>query len=162
RSVLAELNVPLSSQTLVFSRTSLQRNRISPESPRALYFSDDVYVGFCQDGEVMELAAVDPRLGTVFYTVDQVKQEKPILRRQGDNCLLCHGGSQTQGVPGLLVRSTYCDPKGYPILSAGSYRIDHTSPLAHRWGGWYVTGTSGEQAHLGNLIVRTRTVTEPV
>src|SRR5688572_5827860 len=34
-SVLAELKAPVSSQTLVFSRTSLQRNRISPKKPRA-------------------------------------------------------------------------------------------------------------------------------
>src|SRR5438477_7425875 len=49
RSVLAELKVPESSQVLVFSKTSLQRQRISPQRPRALYFNDDVYVGFCQN-----------------------------------------------------------------------------------------------------------------
>src|SRR5262249_28908577 len=41
RSLLAQLDVPQSSQTLVFSKTSLQRQRISPAAPRALYFSDD-------------------------------------------------------------------------------------------------------------------------
>jgi hypothetical protein len=45
---------------------------------------------------------------------------------------------------------------GLPVLSAGTYRIDHTSPLEKRWGGWYVTGTHGNQKHLGNLIVRGR------
>jgi hypothetical protein len=49
-----------------------------------------------------------------------------------------------------------------PILSAGTHRIDHTSPLDRRWGGWYVTGTSGKQSHRGNLIIRTRTVSQPV
>jgi len=29
-----------------------------------------------------------------------------------------------------------------------------TTPLADRWGGWYVTGTHGSLKHLGNLIVR--------
>src|SRR5262249_23135922 len=38
----------------------------------------------------------------------------------------------------------------------GSYRIDHTSPLEQRWGGWYVTGTHGRQIHLGNQIVKDR------
>src|SRR5262245_46747772 len=48
RSLLRELAVPESSQTLVYSRTSLQRQRIGPRTPRAIYFSDEAYVGFCQ------------------------------------------------------------------------------------------------------------------
>src|SRR5690242_13995756 len=43
KSVLAALDVPESSQVLVFSKTSLQRERISPKTPRAIYFNDDVY-----------------------------------------------------------------------------------------------------------------------
>src|SRR4051812_11508807 len=43
RSLLTELRVPASSQSLVFSKTSLQQHRISPQTPRAIYFSDDVY-----------------------------------------------------------------------------------------------------------------------
>jgi hypothetical protein len=39
-------------------------------------------------------------------------------------------------------------------LSSGSFRIDHTSPLEKRWGGWYVSGEHGPQKHLGNLIVK--------
>src|SRR5262249_52374466 len=94
RPVLKELNVPESSQVLVFSKTSLQRHRIRPETPRAIYFNDDVYVGFCRQGDVMELSAVDPNLGTVFYTVDQKAADAARLTRQGDSCLLCHGSSQ--------------------------------------------------------------------
>src|SRR5262245_3957937 len=162
RSLLGELTVPVSSQMLVFSKTSLQRNRISPQTPRAIYFNDDVYVGFCQSGDVIEVAAVDPQLGNVFYSLDQNAPDRPRFTRQGDNCLICHGSSQNQGIPGLLVRSVFSDPTGLPLLSAGSYRIDHTSPLEKRWGGWYVTGTHGKQTHLGNLIIRTRTVHEPL
>ena len=66
-----ELNVPQSSQVLVFSKTSFQRERITPKTPRALYFNDDVYVGFCLRGDVLEVSAVDPKLGTAFYTLDQ-------------------------------------------------------------------------------------------
>lgn len=160
--LLRELAVSPKSQTLVYSKTSLQRDRISPRTPRALYFNDDVYVGYCQAGDVLEISAVDPRLGTVFYTVDQHDKAKALVRRQNDACLLCHGGSQTRNVPGHLVRSLFVDPQGQPIFSAGSHRIDHTSPLAKRWGGWYVTGTHGDQGHLGNLLVRTRRVEEPV
>src|SRR5438445_3544171 len=43
KSLLRELGVPASSQMLVFSKTSLQRHRISPRTPRAVYFGDDAY-----------------------------------------------------------------------------------------------------------------------
>jgi hypothetical protein len=147
---------------LVFSKTSLQRHRIAPHTPRAVYFNDDVYVGFCQNGDVLEVSAADPQLGAVFYTLDQRRTDRPHLTRHGDTCLICHGSSQTHGVPGHLVRSVYADAQGLPILASGTYRTDHTSPLRQRWGGWYVTGTHGGQAHLGNLVVRQRRVVEPV
>jgi hypothetical protein len=153
-ALLRELNVPHSSQMLVFSKTSMQRHRISPRTPRALYFNDDTYVGYCQRGAVLEITAVDPHLGAVFYTLEQKPVAKPRVVRQDYSCLVCHGSSQNQGFPGQLVRSVYADDQGLPILSAGTYRIDQTSPLKERWGGWYVTGTHGNQAHLGNLIVR--------
>ena len=153
RALLEELEVPQSSQMLVYSKTSLQRHRIAPETPRSLYFNDDVYVGFCQQGDVLELSAVDPQLGAVFYTLDHSQSDPPRFTRQADNCLICHSSSHTKDVPGHLVRSVFSDRAGFPILSAGTYRIDHTSPLEKRWGGWYVTGTHGPQKHLGNLII---------
>jgi hypothetical protein len=162
RSLLREVRAPVSSQMLVFSKTSLQRQRISPHTPRAIYFSDDVYVGYCKNGDVLEVSAVDPRLGAVFYTLEQKVSKKPRFARRDDTCLLCHGSSQTQGVPGHTVRSLFVEPSGLPLLSEGSYRIDQTSPLERRWGGWYVTGTTGKQQHLGNLIIRTRRVDRPV
>jgi hypothetical protein len=152
-AVLRELKVPLSSQVLVFSKTSFQRERIGPKTPRAIYFNDEVYVGFCWRGDVLELAAVDSSLGTVFYTLDQEPDPKPRFRRQHDNCLACHASSATGGVPGHLVRSVFPDRAGHPILSAGTFRIDQSSPFSQRWGGWYVTGTHGKQTHLGNWIV---------
>ncbi len=162
RSLLSALDVPISSQVFVYSKTSLQRHKISPETPRAVYFNDESYVGFCQDGDVLELSVADPQLGTVFYSVDQHNHATPTFLRQTDNCLLCHGSSSTEGVPGHLVRSVFPDRGGQPILSSGSYRIDHTSPLKNRWGGWYVTGTHGEQTHMGNLIFRQPEVREPI
>jgi hypothetical protein len=161
RSLLRELNVPLSSQMLVFSKTSLQRQRINPRTPRGIYFSDDVYVGFCQKGDLLEVTAIDPQLGAVFYSLSQKRspterghEKPPRFQRQTDNCLICHASSFNQGYPGLLARSVFADGMGLPILASGTYRIDHTSPLRQRWGGWYVSGTSGKQTHLGNLIVR--------
>ncbi len=161
-ALLAALDVPVESQMLVFSKTSLQRHRISPRTPRAIYFNDDVYVGYCKSGDVLEISAVDPQLGAVFYTLDQKDEKHVRLSRQTDNCLLCHSSSRTEGVPGHLVRSMFVDSSGQPIFSAGSYSVDHTTPLERRWGGWYVTGTHGQQRHLGNLIVRGRDVAEDV
>jgi hypothetical protein len=162
KSVLAALEVPESSQMLVFSKTSLQARRIWPQKPRAIYFSDEIYVGFCQAGDVIEVSVADPQLGAVFYTLDQEPVEKPVFRRQTDNCLMCHASSATQSIPGHVVRSVFPDPQGQPILSSGSYRIDHTSPLEKRWGGWYVTGQHGAMKHLGNLIIRGRNVPETI
>jgi hypothetical protein len=154
RSLLRELNVPVSSQMLVFSKTSLQRHRINPRTPRAVYFGEDAYIGYCQKGDLLELTAVDPQLGAVFYSLNQNEDEKPRFKRQTDNCLICHASSFNQGYPGHLVRSVFADGLGLPILASGTYRIDHSSPIRQRWGGWYVTGTSGKQTHLGNMIVR--------
>lgn len=152
RSVLAGLNVPESSQVLVFSKTSLQRDRISPKTPRAIYFNDEVYLGFCFRGEVVEVSAVDPALGTVFYTLDQEPVERPRFTRQTENCLTCHASSLTRNTPGHLVRSVTVDSGGLPYLSAGTHRTDHTSPFHERWGGWYVTGTHGKMTHRGNCV----------
>jgi len=158
KPLLKELGIKPSTQTLVFSKTSLQRQKICPQTPRSLFFGDDIYVGFCQQGDVLEISAVDPQLGAVFYTIDQEKSNPPKIVRQTDNCLICHGSSQTKGIPGHLIRSVFADALGLPILSGGTYRIDHTSPIEQRWGGWYVTGKHGGQKHLGNLVIQGREV----
>lgn len=150
-ALLRELEIPASSQTLVFSKTSLQLQRISPRTPRAIYFSDDMYIGFCQRGDVLEISAVDPMLGTVFYTLPQQKGDQPPrFQRQVENCLVCHSSSRTENVPGHLVRSLLVASSGHPILSAGSRIVNHTTPIADRWGGWYVTGKPNGWKHQGN------------
>jgi hypothetical protein len=153
-AVLDALAVPVASQTLVFSKTSLQQAKISPRNPRAIYFNDDLYVGYVRGGDVLEFAVADPALGTVFYTLDQSPSERPRFVRQTDDCLICHSGGQTRGVPGHVLRSVYPDNAGRPIYSAGSHRVDHATPLEHRWGGWYVTGTAADLVHLGNTTYR--------
>ena len=150
-AMLDALAVPRSSQVLVFSKTSLQQRVISPRTPRAIYFNDDVYVGYCQNGEVLEVSAADLKLGTAFYTLYQ-EAERPKLARQTDNCLQCHGGAATRGYPGHIVRSLHVDSGGNPFYAAGSFRTDTSSPFDQRWGGWYVTGTHGDARHLGNTV----------
>lgn len=153
RSLLAALDAPVSSQVLVFSKTSLQRSRIGPKTPRAVYFNDEVSVGFCRHGDVLEIVAADPNLGTVFYTLDQNPQSRVAFTRQTESCLICHGSSGNQGFPGHLFRSVSADRTGEMVLSMGTKRVNHSTPFEDRWGGWYVTGTSGKQAHMGNQIV---------
>lgn len=155
-AVLKALDIPVESQTLVFSKTSLQLRHITPKTPRAIYFNDDIYVGYCHSGDMLEFSAVDPQLGAVFYIMDQQQKSKPQFVRQVDRCLICHASSRTYGVPGHLVRSLFVDPSGQPMLSGGSHSVDHTTPIEQRWGGWYVTGRHGSQSHMGNLVIRTR------
>jgi hypothetical protein len=150
-SLLKALNIPVSSQGLVFSRTSLQVDRIAPWTPRAIYFSDDVYVGWVQGGPIMEIASVDPKLGAVFYTVTQERSAKPTITRETRSCLMCHeSAASTAGVPGLIMRSVVADRHGYPASSARGATTDQT-PIGDRWGGWYVTGTV-PAPHLGNAM----------
>ena len=135
-ALLAAVEVPRASQVLVFSKTSLQKDHISPHAPRALYFNDEVYIGSVQGGAVLEISATDARLGQVFYTLSQEQQERPRLVRQTHECLQCHDSQGlTGGVPGLIMRSVFPDANGQPILTAGTFVSDHTSPWTQRWGG---------------------------
>lgn len=152
KSVLDHLEVPVSSQTLVFSKTSLQLQRISPHRPRSLYFNDDVYVGYCQYGDVLEFSATDAQQGATFYTLKQSEEGTPNFVRDRGGCLSCHASSRTQNVPGYLVRSVFTDAGGRPQLGSGTFTTDHTSDFKDRWGGWYVTGNHGRMRHMGNTI----------
>ena len=150
-SVLENLHAARSSQMLVFSKTSFQRDRIDPKHPRALFLGDDVYVGFVPGSPLLEISEADPKLGAVFYTLDQSPAAKPRFQRN-DQCLECHATSKTMGVPGHLVRSFATDVNGVVDLATGVSLVNHRTPLAERWGGYYVTGTHGAQTHRGNLI----------
>ncbi len=151
-AVLKALDVPLSSQVLVFSKTSFQASRIYPHSPRALYFNDTVAIGHVRNGDVLELTATDPDAGVVFFTLDQTRDPRPSIIRRDDDCSSCHATSRTLGVPGLVVRSVVPDRSGLPMGRGGSFSTDHRSPLEQRWGGWFVTGTHGTSRHMGNQM----------
>jgi len=150
-SVLECLGVPKSSQMLVFSKTSFQRERISPKTPRSLFFNDAVYIGFIPGSPLLEVSEVDPKLGAVFYTFEQSQSGKPRFKRT-DQCLECHASAKTMGVPGHLVRSFATDEDGVVDITTGISLVNHRTPLEERWGGWYVTGTHGAQIHRGNLV----------
>lgn len=150
-ALLQELDIPVSSQVLVFSKTSFQASKIAPYAPRALYFNDDVYAGYVKGGDVMEISVADPNLGAIFYTLDQGQTARPKFDRR-EECIQCHVSPKTLGVPGHLLRSVFTRPDGSAMFHGGSSATDHRSPLAGRWGGWYVTGTTGAQTHMGNVF----------
>lgn len=151
-ALLKALDILPSSQTLVFSRTSLQTDKITPWSPRALYFNDDVYVGYVFDSHFLEIGAVDPSRGAVFYTLNQTAHARPLLTRETTTCLMCHASrSATGGVPGFMVLSTIADRHGYPITGVHDGPSRDDTPFAQRFGGWYVTGTAQRGAHAGNV-----------
>ena len=149
-SVLEHLNINPDSQALVFSKTSFQASKISPRNPRAIYFNDEVAVGWVRGGEGIEVAALDPRQGTVFYTLNVQPSGKPALTRR-EECLQCHRGAATLGVPGLFVGSVFPDSSGMPSRQ-GAIITDHRTPFADRWGGWYVNAIHGEQPDRANSI----------
>ncbi|MCY2978761.1 MAG: hypothetical protein NTU79_08875 [Planctomycetota bacterium] len=155
KSLLQALNVPETSQCLVFSKTSMQILHIGPRTPRAIYFNDSTYVGMVVGSPILELAAIDPQLGSVFYTLERDEKSFRIIRDRGQ-CLSCHATSRTERVPGVLVRSIYSDRSGRPRSGSSTYITDHRSPFEQRWGGWYVTGQHGTMRHLGNIFADDR------
>lgn len=141
RSVLQALDIPVSSQIMVFSQGSVQSRLIAAGNPRALYFNDSVVVGWVRGGFI-EIAAQDPEQGTVFYKLNTSWTGSVSVSRS-DECLSCHDTNRTGGVPGMI------EPMG------------HTRPLERRWGGWYVTGNLGSIEHFGNVDIAVLTAAPP-
>lgn len=150
--LLRELQVPVSSQLLVFSKSSAQAKLIKPATPRAIYFNDEVYVGWVPGSSLIEISAVDPDLGGTFYSLLQTDGPDVQLRRD-ESCLLCHLTRNTLRVPGHLVRSFTTDSLGN--MRTGWSRVTHETSFDKRWAGWYVTGAAGTLGHLGNIFGET-------
>ena len=148
RSVLQLLDIPIESQVLVYTQTSLQARHITMQNPRAIYFNDAVSVGFVRGGPLLEIVAQDPVLGSVFYTINQEGSAAPTFGRD-QQCLRCHLSWDTLGVPGMSVLSTF--PRANEREYANGFFVDHYRPIRERWGGWYVTGRRVPPHHMGNL-----------
>lgn len=158
RSLLGALGIPVESQLLVYSRTSLQAARIRPENPRAIYFNDSVVVAWVRGGFI-EVASQDPKLGGMFYLLPQSFVPTPQLMRD-PRCLGCHFSAAAQGVPGFFARSIPTAVDGAPMPWLGNATVDHRTPIAERWGGWYVTGAIERQSHFGNALILDRRAQE--
>lgn len=152
KSVLDALHISVSSQTLVFSKTSFQFPEISPATPRALYYNDDVYVGQVHNGKFLEFVSFDPMQGAIFYVMDEHRDKHPRFERSETDCIQCHVAGSTKGIPGVMLRSVFTKPDGNADAAARSYITGQESPLNQRWGGWYVTAKSGGQGGMANVL----------
>lgn len=157
RSLLQHLGISEASQVLVFSKTSMQIQHISPRNPRAVYFNDDTYLGWIPGSSLIEISTNDPRLGAAFYTL-KMTPGKPNIQQETYQCLACHATAMTQGVPGHTVRSGFPDYDGRFDVQRESFVTDEKSPFSQRWGGWYVSGSHGDMEHMGNAYLRSGTL----
>ena len=150
-AMLKALNIDPDSQTLVFSKTSLQIDNISAATPRAIYFNDDTYVGWvelfpardrhhgCGPGPRV-LQSFGRRPGATRAARGPALPDLPRL--------LCRNGRRRAALP---VRVDLRRER--PDLLPDGVARDTTdeTPIAERWGGWYVTGKDGGAFHLGNI-----------
>jgi hypothetical protein len=153
-SLLEALHIDPSSQTLVFSKTSLQVQAISAATPRAIYFNDDTYVAWVQNTGLLEISTMDAALGAVFYTMDNKPEGPAHLERETLRCLACHDTFSLTGggIPVFLFLSAYENEGGKVVTNTVAKASTDETPLADRWGGWYVTGKDGGMQHLGNIL----------
>ncbi len=153
--LLRAFRIPRASQLLVFSASSLQFDRISQKTPRALYYQDDIAIGSVQDGRLIEIIATDKDSGIAFYTLDVAKTDRPKFVRRTSECVICHGFA-SRWAPGLMVANMDTGPKG-ALLNLAPMHIfrltDDRTPFQDRYGGWYVTGNTGHMQHRGNVTL---------
>ncbi len=149
--LLRDLKIPVESQVMVFSKTSLQRKPVTPDNPRAIYFNDDVYVGWMPGGRV-EVSSFDPNIGSIYYYERDFDDgpERPLFYRER-RCIGCHAGSATNFIPGPMGMSVFANETGRPMKTVMSFELaGHDVDFLDRWGGWYVTGNQGALRHMGN------------
>jgi hypothetical protein len=149
--LLRTLEVPATSQMLVFSTTSLQLRLITPANPRALFFNEDVYIGYIPGGRI-EVVSLDPALGGVYYIFDIPHGTAPLRAERSNRCMNCHAAEETGFVPGLVIKSVIPGVRGGSLDSFRHGETGHAVPFAERFGGWYVTGAENFGPLLANVI----------
>ena len=115
-SFLQALDIDPHSQLLVFSKTSLQYALIDFAKPRAVYFNDDTYIGWVQHSTIVEITTTDTKLGTVFYTFDNIR-DKPRVNLESQRCIVCHDstGATGGGIPTVMARSSIYTIKDFSL-----------------------------------------------
>jgi hypothetical protein len=152
-SLLKALDIPASSQMLVFSTTSLQLRFITPRNPRAIFFNDGLYVGYIP-GAKIEILSMDPELGAIFYMFDIPRDSRPIAVERSERCVNCHTKEDTGFVPGIVIKSVIPGPTGGSLKTFRREQTGHGIPFSERFGGWYVTGDRGLAGEWANIIGR--------
>lgn len=156
--ILQQYGIPSASQVLVFSKTSLQRERISPTNPRAIYFNDRAAVGWVPGSSTVEVATFDgSQSGVGFYTIDVSGTTSRV--RRGEQCFECHALPSSGGLQGLVMRSAGVRRAEHRCFED----IDDRTPFNLRWGGWFVTGARVPDGHAGqtHLPVFERSYLQP-
>ena len=144
KALLEKLEVSIHSQQLVFSTTSLQLSMISPRNPRAIYFNEDVYLGYVPGGQI-EVIGIDPGLGSIPYIfsppsdLGRAALPKVIRSRR---CMNCHAADDLGGFPALLLSSVIPGPGGGSIDAFRKTQTGHSVPYDLRFGGWHLTGSN--------------------
>ena len=96
---------------------------------------------------LLELAAQDPRLDTVFVPA-LADRERHAEAVGMETCLSCHLWWKTRAVPGAFVMTTF--PRKSTRDYANGGVSNHREPLPRRYGAWYVTGAKVPPRHMGN------------
>jgi hypothetical protein len=151
-SVLDALDIPESSQMLVFSGTSLQSGLIRPTNPRAIFFNEEVYVGYVPGGR-LELVAIDGEMGPVFQIFGRGRGPVPEGERT-ERCMNCHAGRAMHRLPGFFTESVIPSASGGSLDGFKRDMVGHTVPLSERFGGWHITGAHERDFELSNLMGR--------
>lgn len=150
-AVLKELQIPVSSQGVVFSKTSLQLHRIDPHHPRAIFLMTtpmlagfvvakrSSWPGFTPCGE--ESSTFSTRPAPLVQSSSAAMNGCSVMRPKTP--VTCPVSWCARSTPIIV---------GTPICSLCSRVTTHTSPLCERWGGGYVTGAHGTTRHAGNLL----------
>lgn len=149
--LLDTLDIPVSSQLLVFSATSLQSGRITVNNPRAIYFNDDTSVGYVPGGKI-EILSIDPQLGAIFYIVELPNTGRSPIVDRSTRCMNCHSGERVHHVPSHAIESVIPSITGGTLEAYRRGIFGHSVPLEDRLGGWHVTGEGAIKKHRGNVI----------
>lgn len=139
KSLLKKLDIPVSTQLMLFSATSLQSGIINPHNPRALYWNGDTTVGFVPGGRV-EIASLDAEAGMVFFISDTIRPGQSPRFVRSDKCLNCHADAPSNHLPGLVLDSVAVNSSGGSLATYRHDEMGHTVPLEQRFGGWHLTG----------------------